>query len=178
MGSFSNEKEIVKLQLGRNIENDFTVVKKCSWGYPQCIKSSLITNGKPFPTLFWLTCPLLLKEVSKLEEKGMIKNLETKLKNDEDFIKAYLKAHEATKAMKMQILTSLSLTEWQRDAIIGRGIGGIKDLKHVKCLHLHLANYMGGIDNPVGKIVWKMMELHECPPNDIICHRLVNKLEK
>ncbi|MDI3524017.1 MULTISPECIES: DUF501 domain-containing protein [unclassified Kosmotoga] len=178
MGGFSNEKEIIKLQLGRDIENDFIVVRRCSWGYPQCIKSSLITNGKPFPTLFWLTCPLLLKEISKLEEKGMIKTIESRLENDENFMKAYVKAHKETKDLKEQLLASLSISEWQRNAIIERGIGGIKDLKRVKCLHLQLANYMGGIKNPIGELIWKIIELQECPPNDIICDRLVNKFEK
>lgn len=178
MGSFSNEKEIITLQLGREIENEFTLVKKCAWGYPQCIKSSLITNDKPFPTLFWLTCPLLLREVSKLEEKGMVKTMESRLENDKDFMEAYLKAHKETQTAKEQFLASFQINEWQRNAIIGRGIGGIKDLRRVKCLHLQLANFLGGINNPIGKLVWETIELQECLPNDTICDRLVNKLEK
>ena len=69
MESSRFEKAIVEAQLGRELKNQFRVVKRCSWGYPQCIQSDLISNGKPFPTLFWLTCPFLYKEVSDIDSK-------------------------------------------------------------------------------------------------------------
>ena len=42
------------------------------------------------------------------------------------------------------------------------GIGGIKNFETVKCLHLHLASFLGGTKNPVGRIVWGKISSKEC----------------
>ena len=42
---------------------------QCPWGYPQVILCRPCSRGKPFPTLFWLTCPYVAaasgRQVSK-----------------------------------------------------------------------------------------------------------------
>ncbi|AKI98085.1 DUF501 domain-containing protein [Kosmotoga pacifica] len=178
MESRCTEKKIVEQQLGREVKNNFTVVKKCRWGYPQCIQSSLITEGKPFPTLFWLTCPLLSKEVSRLEEKGWIKRFEENLQNSEELFQRYLKAHRATIELKASLVKANNLKNWQKEALLGRGIGGIKNLKTVKCLHLQLANYLSGIKNPIGESVWKMLSIKECNEDNVLCKTLEGDNEK
>lgn len=172
------EKEIVQKQLGRDILNPFKVVKKCKWGYPQCIESTPIFEGKPFPTLYWLTCPLLLKEVGRLEEKGLVKGFEQKLKEEPEFSKQYMLAHQETKSRKAKLIEGLVLEPWQRDAILKRGIGGIRNIRSVKCLHLHLANYLGNVNNPVGALVWQEIPLHDCVEEDVICSRLVENIDR
>jgi hypothetical protein len=36
---------------------------------------------------------------------------------------------------------------------LSKGIGGIRDTHHGKCLHLHTAVYLAGISNPAGQAV-------------------------
>ncbi|OAA30111.1 hypothetical protein AT15_00935 [Kosmotoga arenicorallina S304] len=166
------EKKIVQAQLGRELRNEFRVVKRCTWGYPQCIQSDLITDGKPFPTLFWLTCPFLYKEVSRLEEKGWVKLLEEELEHSESMSREYIEAHKTTQALKKSLLADRKLENWQIEALLDRGIGGIRNLMNIKCLHLQLANFLGGIDNPIGKRVWEMLKSRECPGSAVICSSL------
>lgn len=172
------EKEIVQKQLGRDIMNPFRVVKKCKWGYPQCIESVPVFEGKPFPTLYWLTCPLLLREVGRLEEKGMVKSFEQKLNEEPEFFKQYMMAHEETRQRKEKLIENMVLENWQRDAVLKRGIGGIRNMGSVKCLHLHLANFLGSVNNPVGAIVWQTIPLHDCAEEEVICSRLVGNLDR
>ncbi len=164
------DKKIVQFQLGRDINNPFKVKNRCEWGYPICIESQIIYNDKPFPTLFWLTCPFLSKRVGRLEEKGTVKHLERKILEDSQLRTAYLKAHEDIIELKKQILNKYNgLKDWQIYSILSRGIGGIRNLNTVKCLHLQLASFLGGIKNPIGKLVYELIEEHNCPENNVIC---------
>ncbi len=166
----ADDKKVVQFQLGRDISNPFTVKKRCKWGYPVCIESRIIHNGKPFPTLYWLTCPFLSKRVGRLEEKGNIGLFEMRLKTDKTLRDMYGEAHKKTVEIKKEMLKHYeNLQDWQIESIVSRGIGGIRNRETVKCLHLQLANYLGGVENPIGKMVYEVIVEHECPENEIIC---------
>lgn len=92
MGDPRDEK-IVGWQLGRKITNMRRVVFRCPYGYPVVIESFPIKDGKPFPTLYWLTCPHLRKEVSKLESQGYVKEFEEKLEREGKLREKMKKAH-------------------------------------------------------------------------------------
>jgi len=171
------EEKIISLQLKKVVKNDLVVVRLCDWGFPQVIESSLISDGRPFPTLFWLTCPFLKEEVSRLESKGMISHFEKRIEHDKSFATAFFDAHHETTLLKEKILCEASVSEESRRLILDRGIGGIRNLKKVKCLHLHLANYLGGIDNPVGREVWNLLEKKQCSSTKIICRELLRENE-
>lgn len=177
MESNNIEEKIISLQLKKVVKNDFVVVRLCDWGFPQVIESSLISDGRPFPTLFWLTCPFLKEEVSRLESKGMISHFEKRIEHDKSFATAFFDAHHETTLLKEKILCEASVSEESRRLILDRGIGGIRNLKKVKCLHLHLANYLGGIDNPVGREVWNLLEKKQCSSTKIICRELLRENE-
>jgi hypothetical protein len=49
------------------------------------------------------------------------------------------------------------------------GIGGMLNLESIKCLHLQVANYLGGVENPIGKAV--LEELKEIHCNNRFCAR-------
>ena len=155
----ASEKRVVEAQIGRKTKVPFTVVKRCSYGYPMVIEC-FPTDGKvPFPTLHWLTCPYLRKEIARLEEKGMIKQLENLLRISESFKRAYEKAVEYDRKRKLELLEDSKMdSSW----VYGMGIGGIRDLQHIKCLHLHVASYLAGIPNPVGKKVLESLDDLEC----------------
>lgn len=177
MESACLDKKVVSLQLSRELKNDFSTVKRCVWGYPQVIRSSLISEGSPFPTLFWLTCPFLRQLVSGLETRGLIGLFESRIKHETPFREKYLRAHAQTAALKKTLLGESELPTWQRDPIVKRGIGGIKNLESVKCLHLQLANFLGGVENPVGREVWESLETTQCDGKKVVCERLLRENE-
>lgn len=131
-------------------------------------------DGKPFPTLYWLTCPHLRKEVSRLEEKGWIKRFEARVQEDVIFRERLIKAHEEIKQRRERLIRDESL----RRILSEVGSGGIRDLTKIKCLHLHLADYLAGVDNPVGEEIWMMIGRKECDGGRI-CEELgVDRYER
>ena len=162
-----HDEKIVEKQLGRKITNLKKVVKRCKYGYPVVIESFPLKEGKPFPTLYWLTCIFLKKEISRLESEGWIKKFEEKLKKDDKFLESMKKAHEEIRRRRIKNLPKE--VEW--DILLKTGTGGIKDPKVVKCLHLHAADFLAGVENPIGEAVIKMLKKTECDSDEIICSR-------
>ncbi|MGC9383149.1 MAG: DUF501 domain-containing protein [Kosmotogaceae bacterium] len=177
MDRICSEKKMIEFQLERKIDNNFVTIKRCTWDFPQVIRSYPLKNNRPFPTIFWLTCPLLRKNVSRLEEKGMIKYFEKRLKKEPEMKKRFLLAQEATKELRKTLLPE-KIPYWIKEDLISKGIGGSKKYLTVKCLHLQLANFLGGIDNPIGEEVWKSMDIVNCKENDIICEKLIENDSK
>ncbi|HET6792393.1 MAG TPA: DUF501 domain-containing protein, partial [Actinomycetota bacterium] len=58
--------DAVREQLGREPTVPFSVIARCSDGHPLVIRNRPVdAEGHPFPTIFWLTCPVAVKAVSR-----------------------------------------------------------------------------------------------------------------
>jgi len=157
--SFENMKisrvdvKLIEKQLGRNPRSVLKVLKRCGEGYPQVILSSpVLEDGTPFPTIFWLTCPFLIKEVSRLEGKGLIKHLQSRIKEDGSFRLELNEAHDDYRGKRAE------LPGFRKDKCNDTGIAGISNLNNLKCLHAHFAHYLATGLNPVGKLVGSYIE--------------------
>ncbi|AEX86372.1 hypothetical protein Marpi_1996 [Marinitoga piezophila KA3] len=159
---------IIEKQINRKPHKVIDIPKRCSYGYPIVIKSYPVKDNEPFPTLYWLTCPHLIKAVGKLESLGKIKKWEEELKNNEELLNSYLNAHKEEQEERLKILDN-STEEWIKNALKKVGIGGIRNFETIKCLHLHLASYLGGTPNPIGERVWREIEKEAECPNCICC---------
>ena len=157
---------IVQGQLGLSVdkmENFYATVYRCGYGFPAVIECFPLQNGKPFTTSHYLTCPHLRYEISRLEETGEIKRLEPLFLTE-----AMRLAHEAIRRQRMNRLRSLGM---EKDLpgnylkALSKGIGGIHDIQHGKCLHLHAAVYLAGIANPAGQAVIDRLKT-TCPTLD------------
>lgn len=101
----------------------------------------VLEDGAPFPTLYWLTCPMLNKRVSTLESEGALTELTGVLQEDA--------------SLRARLAAALTRYRSRRDehAVIaesGGPPGGGPD--RVKCLHAHVAHELAGGDNPIGAI--------------------------
>ena len=128
----------VRDQLGRDPTTPFTVLARCAVrdGHPLVIRNEpLDAEGRPFPTRYWLTCPIAVRAVSRVESLGAIARLNARLERDAAFAAAVVRAHEEYAL--------------ERDGETGGpGVGGTR--VGVKCLHAHYANHLAGGDDPVG----------------------------
>ena len=111
---------------------------------------------RPFPTLFWLTCPALHAAVSRLEARGDIGELEARLAVDTDLKAQHLRDHRRYARERWGALLE-SERRWLRQRGWGplylrHGIGGVRRLENLKCLHLHLAFHLAR-GSAVGKIL-------------------------
>jgi len=165
------DKKVIAKQIGRTPRGLLGIERRCPYGYPQVVCVHPLVEGKPFPTLFWLTCPFLTKQIDCLEAEGWIKQLEQLL--EEDALSAgFRKAHRAYITERDRLLSpedraSLEETGMLKD-LLEKGIGGIADFVRVKCLHLHVAHSLAR-KNPIGERVLDALSEHACPPKQVIC---------
>lgn len=162
--------KIVEKQMGREMNNKIEVASYCKYGYPVTIKNYPIMNKKPFPTMYWLTCPYLNDEISKLESKNYIEKIQEKIDENSEMQNELKSAHEKEIKQRLKIIEKEieKLPEPIQKTLKEKGIGGISEFKYVKCLHLHYAYYLSGEENPIGKEVDELLEKRYCD-NCICC---------
>jgi exopolyphosphatase/guanosine-5'-triphosphate,3'-diphosphate pyrophosphatase len=139
---------LVAVQLGREPTTPFTVVARCPGGHPLVIRNRPYdAERRPFPTLFWLTCPDGVRAVSRLESEGWIARLNTRAEDDAAFAAALEAAHAAYARERADDADGLD---------IDGGVGGTR--RGIKCLHAHYANHLAGAVDPVGAWVAERIE--------------------
>jgi exopolyphosphatase/guanosine-5'-triphosphate,3'-diphosphate pyrophosphatase len=143
-----SDRAIVRAQLGREPTTPFTVVARCADGHPLAIRNEPFdVGGAPFPTLFWLTCPIAVKAVSRLEADGHVGRFNDRLDHDPAFAEAVRASHDAY------------ARERARGHEGAEAFGGVAGTRvGVKCLHAHYANHLAGGDDPVGRWVAERVE--------------------
>ena len=99
--------------------------------------------GKPFPTLYWLTCPDAVSAVSRLESGGGDRRAERGDPADPELRLALEAATTSTRA-------SAAATIRSRGPERG-GVGGTR--RGLKCLHAHYANHLAGGERPGRTVV-------------------------
>lgn len=131
----------VTAQLGRAPRGMLEVSYRCPNGEPAVVKTApRLPDGMPFPTLYYLTHPVLTAAASRLESGGLMREMTERLAVDEELAAAYRRAHESYLA--------------ERDAIEPLGTtvtaGGMPD--RVKCLHVLIGHSLavGPGVNPLG----------------------------
>jgi exopolyphosphatase/guanosine-5'-triphosphate,3'-diphosphate pyrophosphatase len=133
----ASDLEAVREQLGREPTTPFTVVARCTGGHPLVIRNRpLDADGHPFPTVFWLTCPVAVKAVSRVESEGWIARL-----NEDPVIAPQVEAVHAAYATERG--------EMAPDTEVFGGVGGAR--AGIKCLHAHYAYHLAGGDDVVGR---------------------------
>lgn len=151
-----SDSQTMAVQIGRPLRGDPTVVARCHLGVPVVAKvAPVLADGTPFPTRYWLTCPLASKRIGRLESIGGVRRMEAKRQSDPGFDAALDTAHARYGA--------------ERDSAVPADIvgpvpsGGVAGLTHgIKCLHAHYADTAAGNDNPVGAIVAGWIEPLNC----------------
>ena len=134
----ATDRALVEVQLGRPLRGTWRVASRCHLGVPMVVETHpRLEDGTPFPTLFWLTCPLLVKRASHLEAEGFMSVLTQRLTTDSAFAARQQSAVDRYVSRRNE----LAPTE-------GPQPGGGAD--RVKCLHAHLAHELADAPNPVG----------------------------
>lgn len=154
-----DDRELVERQLGRELRGEVGVASRCLHGEVQVIATPpVLPDGTPFPTLYWLTCPLLRGRVSRLESRGFRRHLGRKLAEEPGFAASLRRAEEEYALERETWAEEMGELGRVREYFSHRGgIGGTKR-GGIKCLHAHLAHYLSGGDNPVGAEVALALE--------------------
>jgi hypothetical protein len=166
------DRRILIAQLGRRPRGTSSVETRCRFGYPQVVQVHPLMRGKPFPTLFWLSCPYLTREIDRLEAMGWVGRLEGLLREDAALAGQFAAAHDAYVAERLALLSAREQAALEAagrlTSLTQRGIGGIQDRSRVKCLHLHVAHALAR-ENPVGERILLLLPQQGCAEDDTIC---------
>ncbi|MDH5492759.1 MAG: DUF501 domain-containing protein [Myxococcales bacterium] len=150
-----SDPEAIRAQIGRPLRGEVVGMAHCALGLPRVARvPPLLETGEPFPTRYWLCCPLARRRVSRLEAEGGVREAERRLAEDPELEARMARAHRDYAV--------------ERDAGVPaeaelRPRGGVAGLEAgVKCLHAHLAHHLAGGDNPIGAETAARIQPLEC----------------
>jgi len=147
---------VIAAQIGRPLRSTAPAAVRCHLGLPVVVTAPpLLDDGTPFPTRYWLCCPLAVRRVGRLESAGGVAAMERRAAADPAFNRRLREAHRRYAAERDAALAGLPGPH------PSGGVGGARD--GVKCLHAHYADHATGHDNPVGELVAPWVEPLDCP---------------
>ena len=136
--------DCIEAQLGRIPRDVHAIGYRCPCGKPAVVETPpRLSDGTPFPTYYYATCPRLTGAISTLESTGLMGEMNERLAIDAELAGSYAAAHDdylaARAALKMDV-----------PEVEGISAGGMPD--RVKCLHSLVAHSLcAGPDvNPLG----------------------------
>ena len=133
-------------QIGRPLRAASKVVARCPLHLPVVVQvPPVLDSGEPFPTLYWLSCPLAHKRIARLEAAGGVQTADARVEREPAFASALEAAHRRY-ADKRDALAPVYAPRRPSG-----GVGGSD--ASVKCLHAHFADHAAGHNNPVGQSI-------------------------
>jgi hypothetical protein len=134
---------VISAQLGRPARGRPAVVHRCGHGLPTVVRvRPRLEDGTPFPTVFWLSCPLARSAVGRLEAEHRMVELGARLAADPVLAAAQSDAASRYVAFRDRLGAPEPPLPDAPTA------GGLPD--RVKCLHVHVAHHLATGDNAVG----------------------------
>ncbi|MDQ4130439.1 MAG: DUF501 domain-containing protein, partial [Actinomycetota bacterium] len=123
----------------------------CVYGLPAVVRvAPRLEDGTPFPTVFWLVCPLARRLVGRMESEGKMAAVNDLLASDATLAAEYEAVAERYVAFRDRLGQPLPGNPTA---------GGMPT--YVKCLHVQLAHFLATGDNPIG--AWAHGELAPMP---------------
>ena len=140
---------VLSAQLGRKVRDVVEIPARCVCGNPLVAATApRLSNGTPFPTVFYLAHPVITAAASRLEAGGLMYEMTDSLAEDAELAAAYAAAHENYLAERERIRLISGTDEVPE--IDGISAGGMPT--RVKCLHAvigHTLSVGRGV-NPMG----------------------------
>ena len=140
----ASDLKAIEVQLGRTPRDVHAIAYRCPCGNPAVVETPpRLTDGTPFPTFYYATCPNLTSAISTLENSDLMEEMNERLDTDNELASAYQAAHDAY----IQARSSLGVNVPEVEGI---SAGGMPD--RVKCLHSLIAHSLAAGDgvNPLG----------------------------
>jgi len=128
--------DAVARQLGREPRGVLQIAYRCPNGEPGVVQTApRLPDGTPFPTLYYLTHPVLTAAASRLETTGMMREMTQRLAAEPGLRQAYLAAHRDYLARRDEAARASGVEPLPPGT---PSAGGMPD--RVKCLHALVAH--------------------------------------
>lgn len=147
---------VIKKQIHSEKVDPYSVPIRCSYGFPMLIVLKINSSGKlDYSNLanpIWLTCPYLNNKIHNIENKGYIAKITAFMESDRVMKTHMHDAHAEFYFMRKKMYHRQFNTPYPVELTdrFNLGIGGIQDIKHIKCLHLHFGHFLICANNKVG----------------------------
>jgi hypothetical protein len=141
-------------------------VLRCPFGQPAVTEQApYASDGSPFPTTYYLTCPHAVAAVSRLEAAGGVERWSAAVARDPE-LRASV---EAASREQRDLRRDLAGGHVGRDggASLELGIGGASSPLRLKCLHAHVAFALARRGYVLGDRI--VAELEQLYPEDGCC---------
>jgi uncharacterized protein len=167
-----SDRPVLEAQIGRPLRAESAVGARCHLGLPVvAVVPPVLDDGTPFPTRYWLSCPLAQARVGRLEAAGGVRRMDARSVADRPFGERLAAAHARYRAERDAAVpenavhvptggVAGSMPGGSAGSVAGGAAGGIAG--GVKCLHAHYADHAAGNDNPVGEAVAPWVEPLDC----------------
>ena len=135
---------VIERQLGRTPRDVHAISYRCPCGNPAVVETPpRLSNGEPFPTFYYATCPRLTAAISTLETTGLMGEMNERLASDPVLAGEYAAAHD-------DYIASRSALGIEVPEVENISAGGMPD--RVKCLHSLVAHSLSAGEgvNPLG----------------------------
>lgn len=157
----TDDRQVVAVQIGKDPDRGAEVVSRCHLDLPVVIRvPPVLEDGTPFPTLYWLTCPLARTRIGRIESGGGVRRVEGKAASDPLFAADLARTNDAYRQERDSLVPAGS------DPVPSGGVGGAET--GVKCLHAHYAHTRAGGANPVGELVASWVEPLDCAQRCVV----------
>jgi len=166
MSADERDSEVLALQIGRPLRATSAVLRRCDLGLPIIAEvPPILDTGEPFPTRYWLTCPLAHRRIARIEARGGVRAAQERVAADPELSNAVEAAHVRYARERDALLPVSTALSGERTTGTARhrpsgGVGGSSG--GVKCLHAHYADFAAGNDNPIGQHVHDMIGVPHC----------------
>lgn len=151
-----DDRSVVEIQIGRPPRSKVVVSARCHLGLPVVIDvPPILDDGTPFPTTHWLTCPLAVLRISRIESNGGVREADRWIESDPDVAEAFKDAMDRYSSSRQALVPE----GWTGPTPAG-GVAGSKG--GVKCLHAQYADTAAGNENPIGDDIASRIEPLGC----------------
>jgi uncharacterized protein len=138
IGSPMDDRAVVEQQLGRPPRAFQRVVVRCPFGLPAVTEQSPYDDSnEPFPTTYYVTCPWLVAQISRLEAAGGVERWSERVAVDPALGESLDRATAEQRAVRRRLAGGT--TGRDDGASLDLGIGGARNPERLKCLHAHAA---------------------------------------
>ncbi|MRR13038.1 DUF501 domain-containing protein, partial [bacterium] len=108
---------------------------------------------------YWLTCPWLKRRVDELESAGGADMWAERLAREPELAAQLLAVDAEYRRMRAAIGPD-------DDTLHGVGIAGQANPLATKCLHAHVANFLAGLGDPIGREILTELGALECSDDE------------
>ncbi|NLE21930.1 MAG: DUF501 domain-containing protein [Actinobacteria bacterium] len=131
-----------------------SVPARCPYGFPAVVEDLPYDDrGRPFPTLYYCTCPTLVAAVSRVESDGGVARWTARVASEPELARSAAEAAADSAIRRADLARAHELRMVDDGDSLSTGVGGVVDLLTVKCLHAHVAHALARPGYELGEAI-------------------------